>query len=119
MKTPAGTQGEYHSYNLTGRRFLQRLSLTYVYIYCLDHPFYTLLAAGYFGFGTVSCFLAAYSAVQITRYRTGWGFWFTKKRYHAARQITTAVVSGVMSIVNFQERIAGIHSLTVKIHVQS
>jgi len=52
------------------------------------------LAAGYFGFGTVSCFLAAYFAVQITWYSGGWGFGFAKKHYHAARQIATAIVPG-------------------------
>jgi hypothetical protein len=57
-----------------------------------------LLAAGYFGFGTVSCFLAAYSAIQITWYSGGWGFGFTKKHYHAARQIATAVVPGTSKI---------------------
>jgi hypothetical protein len=66
--------------------------LTYVYIHCLDHSFYTLLAAGYSGFSSVSCFLVAYFAVQITGYCGGWSFWFTEKHHHAARQIVTAVI---------------------------
>jgi hypothetical protein len=57
-----------------------------------------LLAAGYFGFGSVSCFLAAYSTVQITWYSAGRVFWFTKKRYHDARQIVTAVAPGTSKI---------------------
>jgi hypothetical protein len=48
------------------------------------------LAAGYFGFGTVSCFLVAYAAIQITWYSGGWSFWFTKKHHYAARQIAAA-----------------------------
>ena len=34
----------------------------------LDHPFYTLLAASYFRFATVSCFLDTLPAIQITGY---------------------------------------------------
>ena len=56
----------------------------------MDHPFYSLLAAGYFGFGAVSCFLVAYTAIQVTWYSRGWSFWFTKKHHHAAREIATA-----------------------------
>ncbi len=66
--------------------------MIYVYIHCLDHSFYTLLAAGYSCFSFVSCFLVAYFAVQITGYCGGWSFWFTEKHHHAARQIITAVI---------------------------
>jgi len=51
-----------------------------------------LLAAGYFGFGTISRFLAAYAPLQVTWYSSRWSFWFTKKHHHAARQIAAAVV---------------------------
>ena len=66
--------------------------MIYVYIHCLDHSFYTLLAAGYSCFSFVSCFLVAYFAVQITGYCGGWSFWFTERHHHAARQIITAVI---------------------------
>jgi hypothetical protein len=64
----ASNKKEYHSYKFHWRRFLQLLSLTYVNIYCLDHSFYTLLATGYFGFDTLSCFLVACAAIQVTWY---------------------------------------------------
>ncbi|HEY5369440.1 MAG TPA: hypothetical protein VIJ75_10635 [Hanamia sp.] len=66
--------------------------MVHVNFHCLDHPFYTLLAVGYFGFGIVSCFLVTYSSLQITWYSGGWSFWFTKKHHHAARQITSVLV---------------------------
>ena len=72
---------------------LQQLSLAYAYIHRLDYSFCTLLAAGYFGFGTVSNFLVANFTVQITWYSGGWSFWLTKKHHHAAWQIATTVVS--------------------------
>ena len=57
----------------------------------MDHPLYSLLAAGYFGFGTVSHFLDTYTPIQVTRYCSGWRFWITKRHHHATRQNATAV----------------------------
>ena len=73
---------------------MQYLSLHHDYIHRLDHPLYSLLAAGYFGFGTVSHFLDTYTPIQVTRYCSGWRFWITKRHHHATRQNTAAVVPG-------------------------
>jgi hypothetical protein len=48
--------------------------LTFIAWLILFILFYTLLAAGYFGFDTVPSFLDTYSAVQITGYSGGWRF---------------------------------------------
>jgi hypothetical protein len=70
---------------------MQQLPLLYVYIHCLAYPFYTLLASGYFGFGTVSCFLDTLTTIQITRYSGGRCVWFTKRHHHVTWQIAAAI----------------------------
>jgi hypothetical protein len=57
------------------------------------------LAAGYFGFGTISCLLDSYFAFQVTWYSGGWSFWLTKKHHHPAWQIATAV--GIFFMANY------------------
>ena len=57
----------------------------------MDHTVYSLLAAGYFGFGTVSCFLDTNTPLPVTRHSRGGRFWIAKRPHHATRQITATV----------------------------
>jgi hypothetical protein len=78
---------------LNPRRFIQLLSLNYVYIPRLDHLIYIVLAAGYFSIGIVSNLLATFLAVQVTRHSSGWCFWFIKEHYYVTRQVAAKVVA--------------------------
>ena len=67
----------------------------------MDHPFYSLLAAGHSGAGAVSCILDTFTPVQDTWYCGGWGFWFTKGNYHAAGQNAAAVAANKFESFGF------------------
>ncbi len=57
------------------------------------------LAAGSLGFGAVSSLLASYVAFQVTWDSGGWYYWFTKRRYHVARQVIATIAPGVRNPV--------------------
>ena len=71
---------------------MQYLSLLHDYIHRLDHPFYSLLAAGYLSVGAVPGFLVAHTTLPHTGSSSGWRFQFTKRHHYAAGQSTAAAL---------------------------
>jgi hypothetical protein len=54
----------------------------------------------HFSFDTLSCFLVACPAIQVTWHSGGWSFSSAKKYHHAARQIATTIVSRTLKAIN-------------------
>jgi len=58
----------------------------------LDNPFYSLLATGNFGAGTVSCFLGIDTSIQVARHCGRWLFGLNKGHHHAAGKDAAALI---------------------------
>jgi hypothetical protein len=65
----------------------------YVYISCLDHPVFSLLATGYPGPGTVPGILAAHTPVPDFGHCGRWGVCPVKRDNNIARQNAAAALS--------------------------
>lgn len=68
----------------------------YVYISCLDHPVFSLLATGYPGPGAVPGILAAHTPVPDFGYCGRWGVCPVKRDYYTAGENAAAALNPII-----------------------